>query len=55
MKAKLVLVYEREVDQDSIAFLMGCKEDNDQQALFEFFGVGWEDTSTPIELEIEGV
>jgi hypothetical protein len=49
MKATLTLIYEREVDEDAQAFLEEAVMDKDEQAIMEFFEIGW---ASPVQSAI---
>jgi hypothetical protein len=49
MKATLTLIYEREVDEDAQAFLEEAVMDKDEQAIMEFFEIGW---ASPVQSTI---
>ncbi len=50
MKARLTLIFEKEISEGDKEWVEQCVAEYDDQALSEIFGIGWE---SPIEKDIK--
>ena len=52
MRAKLTVVYEREIEADEVVYIKDIVNEGDAQAYEEYFGIGW-DVPEDVRIEFE--